>query len=419
MATSSDRGLGYAPAPAPTAAYIHIPFCRQRCFYCDFPIAVTGFQSLNLDGWVGEYVEAVCQEIAGQQYLGLPLSTVFFGGGTPSLLPIAGLEKILTAVDKSLGIAPAAEISMEIDPGTFDQAQLHSYKNLGINRFSLGVQAFQDNLLTLCGRHHRRRDIDQAIMAIAKENITNWSLDLIAGLPEQTTTDWHSSLSLALEAGPNHISCYDLVLEPQTVFDKWEQRGKLTLPPSERSANFYRHAQHVLTQAGFHHYEISNYGRPGYQCRHNQIYWRNLPYYGFGMGATSYIDGKRFGRPRTRNDYYQWLESWLKQGRKTPGERVAPLENLLESLMLGLRLTAGVTWEQLPVISPGAKQTILATLTSFGDRPWLEFYDRNNELLSPENITTAAVQRFCLTDPEGMLYSNQILSALFAALEED
>ncbi|UAJ71664.1 coproporphyrinogen III oxidase [Synechocystis sp. PCC 7339] len=403
----------------PTAAYIHIPFCRQRCFYCDFPIAVTGFQSLTLDGWVGEYVEAVCKEIAGQQYLGLPLSTVFFGGGTPSLLPIAGLEKILTTVDKHFGIATEAEISMEIDPGTFDQVQLQAYKNLGINRFSLGVQAFQDNLLTLCGRHHRRRDIDQAFTAIAKEDIKNWSLDLITGLPEQTAEDWHNSLNLALEAGPNHISCYDLVLEPQTVFDKWEQRGKLAVPPPERSADFYRHAQKALTQAGFHHYEISNYGRPGYQCRHNQIYWRNLPYYGFGMGATSYIDGKRFGRPRTRNGYYQWLNSWLNQGDKTPGETVSILENLLESLMLGLRLTAGVTWEQLPAISEDTKQTILNTLMSFGDRRWLEFYGRDNELLSPEKITTASVQRFCFSDPEGMLYSNQILSALFAALEED
>lgn len=403
----------------PTAAYIHIPFCRQRCFYCDFPIAVTGFQSLTLDGWVGEYVEAVCREIAGQQHQGQPLQTVFFGGGTPSLLPIAGLEKILLAVDQYLGIAPDAEISIEIDPGTFDQVQLQGYKNLGINRFSLGVQAFQDNLLALCGRHHRRRDIDQALMAIAKENIKNWSLDLITGLPEQTAADWHSSLALALTAGPKHISCYDLVLEPQTVFDKWEQRGKLAVLPPERSADFYRHGQEVLTQAGFYHYEISNYGRPGHQCRHNQIYWRNLPYYGLGMGATSYIDGKRFGRPRTRNGYYQWLESWLNQGCPIPGETVSPLENLLESLMLGLRLTAGVTWAQLPSVNQTEKAKILATLTSFGDRHWLEFYGEDNQMLAPNQTTTETVQRFCFTDPEGILYSNQILSALFAALEED
>ncbi|AIE74309.1 MULTISPECIES: radical SAM family heme chaperone HemW [unclassified Synechocystis] len=403
----------------PTAAYIHIPFCRQRCFYCDFPIAVTGFQSLNMDGWVGEYVAAVCREIAGQQHQEAPLKTVFFGGGTPSLLPIAGLEKILAVIDKHLGIATEAEISIEIDPGTFDQRQLQAYKNLGINRFSLGVQAFQDKLLTLCGRHHRRRDIDQALTAIAQENIKNWSLDLITGLPEQTAADWHSSLTLALAAGPKHISCYDLVLEPQTVFDKWQQWGKLAVPPSECSADFYRHGQQVLTQAGFQHYEISNYGRPDYQCRHNQIYWRNLPYYGFGMGATSYIDSKRFGRPRTRNDYYQWLESWLNQGCPTPGETVSPLENLLESLMLGLRLTAGVTWGQLPATSAGTKQIILNTLKSFGDRHWLEFYGEDNQILAPNWATTETVQRFCFTDPEGILYSNQILSALFAALEED
>lgn len=403
----------------PTAAYIHIPFCRQRCFYCDFPITPVGPHQLNLDGWVGKYVEAVCQEIQAQRPGGNVLETVFFGGGTPSLLPIAGLEKILTTVRNHFRVDNAAEISIEIDPGTFDQKQLQAYVDLGINRFSLGIQAFQDNLLAICGRHHRRLDIDLALTAIANVGVKNWSLDLITGLPEQTNKDWQNSLSLALEAQPRHISCYDLVLEPQTVFDKREQQGKLSLPPSEQSANFYRQAQQILTQAGFDHYEISNYAQPHYRCCHNQTYWRNQPYYGVGMGATSYIDGKRFGRPRTRNDYYQWLQKWLATEAISPGKRVSHTEQLLESLMLGLRLTAGVSWEQLPFVNEVKKVKILDILKPFVERNWVSIYDFQHRNLDSINLDSGLVQGFYLSDPEGMLYSNQILSSLFAALEDN
>lgn len=413
-----SRG-GKHSCPLPTAAYIHIPFCRQRCFYCDFPITPVGPHQLNLDGWVGEYVEAVCQEIQAQQTTGNILETIFFGGGTPSLLPIAGLEKILTTVREHFQVDNAAEISIEIDPGTFDQEQLQAYVNLGINRFSLGIQAFQDHLLTVCGRHHRRLDIDLALTAIDNVGVKNWSLDLITGLPEQTNGDWKNSLALALEANPKHISCYDLVLESQTVFDKREKQGNLSLPPSEQSANFYRQAQQVLTQAGFDHYEISNYAQPHYRCRHNQIYWRNLPYYGLGMGATSYIDGRRFSRPRTRNSYYQWLQEWLAAGATYPGEGVSPTEQLLESLMLGLRLTAGVTLDQLPFIDEVEKRKILDILKPFVKRHWVSIYDFQHRNLDLTNLDINFVKGFYLLDPEGILYSNQILSSLFAALEDN
>jgi oxygen-independent coproporphyrinogen-3 oxidase len=402
-----------------TAAYIHIPFCRQRCFYCDFPVSVVGQKTLSLSGWIGDYVEAVCQEIQAYAPSFLPLQTIFFGGGTPSLLPIAGLAQILRTLQAHWGIGETAEISIEIDPGTFDADQLRAYQNLGINRFSLGIQAFQDSLLATCGRHHRLTDIDQALTAIAQVGINNWSLDLISGLPTQTATDWQQSLTQAIAARPNHISCYDLVLEPQTVFDKREQRGQLALPPDDLSANFYRQAQQQLTAAGFDHYEISNYAQVGDRCRHNQVYWRNQAYYGFGMGATSYLQGQRFSRPRTRTHYYQWLKQWLNDGAPCPGETVSPTEQLLESLMLGLRLMTGVTWAQLPPVTVEQKRQILNCLEPFQQKSWVSMWDAQQNSITPANHDPDAVQGFCLQDPEGLLYSNQILSTLFATLTDE
>ncbi|MEB3161457.1 MAG: radical SAM family heme chaperone HemW [Synechocystis sp.] len=417
---SSDPLLTYPSVSSllATAAYIHLPFCRQRCFYCDFPVTVVGQKPLTLSGWIGDYVTAICQEIQGYQPDYAPLQTIFFGGGTPSLLPIAGLTQILHTLRTQWGIGDNAEISMEIDPGTFNADQLRGYQDLGINRFSLGIQAFQDDLLAACGRHHRRQDIDLALTAIAQVGINNWSLDLISGLPTQTATHWQQSLTQAIQAQPTHLSCYDLVLEPQTVFDKREQRGQLPLPPDHLSADFYRQAQRLLTQAGFDHYEISNYAKPGYYCQHNQIYWRNQPYYGFGLGATSYLNGRRFSRPRTRDTYYQWLKTWLNDGAPCPGETVSPTETLLESLMLGLRLSAGVTWDQLPAIPGQQRQQILAVIKPFIQKQWVTAWDDRPNKPTAQPADPEHSQGFRLSDPEGFLYSNQILSTLFAALTD-
>ena len=295
---------------------------------------------------------------------------------------------------------------------------MRGYQDLGINRFSLGIQAFQDSLLATCGRHHRLKEIDQALTAIAQVGVKNWSLDLISGLPNQTVTDWQESLTQAIQAKPTHISCYDLVLEPQTVFDKRDQRGQLALPPDDLSANFYRQAQQQLTQAGFDHYEISNYAQPGYQCRHNQVYWRNQPYYGLGMGATSYLNGQRSSRPRTRTTYYQWLKTWLNNGDPYPGETVSATETLLESLMLGLRLSAGVTWDQLPATTRQQRQQILAVLKPFIHRQWVTAWEDQHPLVTSYPDDPNQIRGFRLQDPEGFLYSNQILSTLFATLTD-
>lgn len=266
---------------------------------------------------IAHYLEVLCQEIRVTPAAGIPLKTVFFGGGTPSLLAPAQVEQVLTTLDHRFGLESEAEISMEIDPGTFTLEQLQGYLQVGVNRLSLGVQAFQPELLAICGRSHGLKEIEIAIALIQQAGCNHFSLDLISGLPQQTLEQWHASLEAAIALAPKHLSCYDLVVEPGTVFGKRYQPGCQPLPTDELTAQMYRLARQTLTSAGYEHYEISNYARPGYQCRHNRVYWENRPYYGFGMGATSYVQRQRYSRPRQRQTYYQWVESLAAAGGET------------------------------------------------------------------------------------------------------
>ena len=327
-------------AMIPTSAYVHIPFCRRRCFYCDFPVFVVGDRLRGeTSGTISQYVELLCQEIAMTPDLGQPLVTIFFGGGTPSLLSAEQLQHILTALDRRFGISPRAEISQEMDPGTFDLAHIQGYRHAGVNRVSCGVQAFQEDLLQICGRSHSVSDIFSAVDLIQQVQVPEFSLDLISGLPHQTLDRWQESLEKAIAIAPTHISIYDLTIESGTAFGRYYKPGDQPLPTDETTVKMYQMAQQILTDALYEHYEISNYAKPGHQCQHNRVYWENRPYYGFGMGAASYVEGKRFTRPRKTQEYYQWVQD----GGVIDCE-VTPLnEVLLDTLMLGLRLAEGVS----------------------------------------------------------------------------
>nr|WP_202950232.1 radical SAM family heme chaperone HemW [Gloeocapsa sp. PCC 73106] len=377
----------------PQSAYLHIPFCRRRCYYCDFPISVLGVKTQpETSGMIRDYVKAICQEISYSS--GKPVNTVFFGGGTPSLLPVKDLETILIAIDNTLGIAKNAEISLEVDPGTFNLSQLQSYQGLGVNRLSLGVQAFQEQLLQSCGRSHNLEDVWQAIALIQQVDSFNFSLDLISGLPNQSLVDWEESLTKAIAVAPNHLSCYDLVLEPVTAFGRIYQPGEQPLPTDIATADMYRLAQQLLTDAGYEHYEISNYAQPGYQCRHNRVYWENRPYYAFGMGAASYTTGTRFTRPRTRVEYYNWVQA----GCPISSDPVSPEDIVLETLMLGLRLTEGIYLSQFP---QSTQAVIIQAVSPYLAQDWVE-------------LTLDG--RLRLKDPEGLLFSNTVLATLFDKL---
>ncbi|CCQ61069.1 radical SAM family heme chaperone HemW [Crocosphaera watsonii] len=404
----------------PVSAYLHIPFCRRRCYYCDFPISVLGDKTnTNTSGSISEYVQFLCEEIKITPTYNRPLKTVFFGGGTPSLLPPRYLDKILATLDQQFGICADAEISMEIDPGTFSLEQLSDYKTLGVNRFSLGIQSFDDKLLEKSGRFHRYKDIEQSIDFIYKTNITNFSLDLISGLPYQTLEDWKSSLEKAIKIKPSHISCYDLVLETVTAFGKQYKPGKFPLPDDDNTMLMYKMGQRILTEAGYEHYEISNYAQQGYQCLHNLVYWENKPYYGLGMGAASYSNNQRFTRPRTRKDYYQWIEKLKQSDYSLDCDYLDTIDIILETFMLGLRLKKGVDWSKIYTsFGENIIKLIYKILLPYYQQKLVYFQDINDKFITEiKDNNLHDINRVMLSDPDGFLLSNTILADLFAQLE--
>ncbi len=413
---SLEKPEKVAETGVPSSAYVHIPFCRRRCYYCDFPISVLGDRlNIHTSTSIEQYIEVLCQEIQITPILGQPLETIFFGGGTPSLLPVRQLERILETIDKHFGITPGAEISMEVDPGTFSREQLQGYQKAGVNRVSLGVQAFQDELLGVCGRSHSSKDIFTAVDLIRQVGISNLSLDLISGLPHQTLAQWQYSLEAAIAIAPNHISCYDLVVEPVTAFGRQYQPGEKPLPTDEVTAQMYRLAQQKLESAGYEHYEISNYAQPGYQCRHNRVYWQNRSYYGFGMGAASYVQRQRFTRPRTRREYCAWVQQLTEAGGAIDCPKDTATDVLLETLMLGLRLAEGVNLsEMIQQFGQRTVKDIWTCLQAYSHQGWVEAIGADGkpvDMGEAENFS--AVERLRLTDPEGFLFSNTVLAALF------
>ncbi|MBE9069572.1 coproporphyrinogen III oxidase [Leptolyngbya cf. ectocarpi LEGE 11479] len=386
----------------PTSAYVHIPFCRRRCFYCDFPISVIGNRKRGeTSDTISTYVDWLCREINATPALGSALETVFFGGGTPSLLSVSQLETILSSLDQRFGLATNVEISMEMDPGTFDVSHVQGYSALGVNRISLGVQAFDDRLLELCGRFHRLADVERAVEAMCQ--VPSWSLDLISGLPTQTLDQWQAGLERAIAAQPHHISIYDLTLEPHTPFGKQYRPGEQPLPSEGTTVAMYRLAQHILTTAGYHHYEISNYAQAGHQCRHNRTYWENRPFYGFGMGATSYTQAQRVARPRTQQTYRQWVYQFQQTGGVLEASPLPLIEQLTDGLMVGLRLAEGID------LAPFIDRFGPAFTTMLNTR--LQTYLTTGQALLENN-------RLRLSDPDGFLISNTVLADLFNGIEQ-
>lgn len=412
--------MNFTENEQPKSVYIHIPFCRRRCFYCDFPIFVIGdLQQGENSSTIQKYVETLIQEIemtpGGRQ----TLETVFFGGGTPSLLSVHQLNQIMEILDRRFGIGAGTEISIEMDPGTFDLEKLYGYVQGGINRVSLGIQAFQDELLSMCGRSHSSQDIFTAIDLLYQVGVSDFSIDLMSGLPHQTLDQWQNSLETTVMLAPSHISSYDLIIEPGTAFHRYYKPGVPPFPDDRSTADMYRLAVQILTDAGYQHYEVSNYAFPGHQCRHNRVYWENLPYYGFGMGATSYVQGQRFTRPRKIAEYYQWVEQSIAAGGKIDCPETPVNERLLETIMLGLRLTDGINCATLvDRFGENVLQGIWPSLHQYHLKGWVEILTSEGIpiALSPES-PLPATSRIRLTDPEGFLFSNTILATLFQQME--
>lgn len=367
---------------------------------------------------MSHYITTLLREIAAtpRPDHSPPLETVFFGGGTPSLLSVAQVETILNAIDQRFGIATTAEISMEMDPATFERSHIQGYKNAGVNRISLGAQAFQSELLSAAGRFHRRADILQAASLIHQTGIENFSLDLISGLPNQTIEDWQDSLEQAIALAPTHLSIYDLVVEPQTAFDRYFTPGEAPLPSDQVTAEMYNMAYQFLTERGYDHYEICNFAKPGYEARHNLTYWRCEFNYGFGMGATSYINHQRIDRPRTQKTYQDWVSQFIANGGKTEDTVLPKEEQVMETIMMGLRLAPGISMAQIyAVYRETGLRKLESAIAPHIQNQWVIV---SNAQKVSSNITNLEPgSRIRLSDPKGFLMSNVVITDAFNALE--
>ena len=283
----------------PLSLYIHIPFCETKCPYCDFNTYS------HIEPMIPSYLEALRTEIEiwGNMLRSPLLGTVFFGGGTPSYVPVKGLDSILKTVASSFNITEGVEITLESNPGDLNEATLGDYLGAGVNRLSIGVQSFDDQMLTLLGRRHTSDDAVQAFEAALKAGFTNVSIDLMYGLPDQTMDIWFETLKTAQQLDPHHISLYALTIEEDTPMHNWVASGRMTDPDPDLSADMYLLAEERMDSLGYCHYEISNWSKPGFKSEHNLAYWKNLSYLGVGPGAHSYISDCRFRNIRSPREY--------------------------------------------------------------------------------------------------------------------
>ena len=389
----------------PRSAYLHIPFCHRRCFYCDFAVVPLGDHADGANsGSIAGYLELLLGEIAAAP-AGPPLATVYVGGGTPSMLTPAQVGSLLAALGTHFGLAPGAEISLEMDPASFDGPRLAGYLAAGVNRVSLGGQSFDDAVLARLGRRHRSTDLLQAAhwlhQARQGGDLASWSLDLIQGLPHQGLASWREQLAQAMALAPPHLSIYDLIIEPGTVFAWRQGRGELELPDADLGADLMELTAQALQAAGYGHYEISNFALPGHASRHNRVYWSGAGWWGFGLGATSAPWGQRLARPRTRAAYAEWLAESHPASRGTQAAGL-PFD---ERLLVGLRRREGVRLADLA----GQAGVTSAELGDLLGR-WQPFRERG--LLLQEG------PRWRLSDPEGLALSNGVLRELLAWWEE-
>ena len=346
----------------PVALYVHVPFCRSRCAYCDFN-TYAGLETL-----MQAYVAAVCREIeaAGERWGHLTVPTVYFGGGTPSLLPLDLLSKLFRALRSAFHVSRHAEITLEANPGTVTPAYLRRLRDLGVNRLSLGVQSAHDDELCILGRIHTWAQAVETVEAARAAGFDNLSLDFIFGLPTQTLSRWRETLKAALSLGPEHLSLYGLSVEEGTPLEQRIASGELPPPDEDVAAEMYELAEEVLAGAGFFHYEISNWAKANlqsltsnlqfpmwwpkpetlsehispYVCRHNLVYWRNERWLGVGAGAHSWLDGRRWANVRHPREYIAAQERG-----DTPVAEVEEIDHRLEmgeTMMMGLRLAEGV-----------------------------------------------------------------------------
>ena len=317
--------------------YIHIPLCVKKCAYCDFA-SFAGRMSQK-----DAYVQAVCREIRAQAaFFGRrSVKSVFFGGGTPTLLEGGQVQIIMDTLRSSFDFQTQAEISMEGNPGTLTMENLLAYRSAGVNRLSIGVQSMDDALLAAIGRIHTAAQARDAVCMAREAGFDNLNLDLMLGLPGQSVEQWEKTLSLAIGLAPEHLSCYSLILEEGTPLDAQIKAGKCaSLPDEDALDKTDALTERLLLEAGYERYEVSNYAKPGRMCRHNLVYWECEPYLGIGCAAHSDMDGQRFYNPSDWEEYMRLVQTDA-QIRASEGDG-STQERMFERMMMGLRMVRGV-----------------------------------------------------------------------------
>ena len=316
--------------------YLHIPFCVKKCAYCDFLSFPSGQEIQR------QYAKRLMEDIdcMGKEYGDIPVDTIFIGGGTPSVPESRLIVDLMEHVNRAFQISDGAEISMEANPGTVTREKLKEYRRAGINRISFGLQSANDRELKLLGRIHTWAEFLESF-ALAREcGFTNLNIDLMSALPGQTCESWKDTLKRVTDLEPEHISAYSLIIEEGTPFgEKYgSEEGRKLLPDEDSEREMYHETKRFLRECGYERYEISNYAKPGWECRHNIGYWTGVPYLGLGLGASSYMNGSRFA---VSSDMQQYLEE--KPGTFTDVEKLTKKDMEEEFFYVGLRMTAGVS----------------------------------------------------------------------------
>lgn len=316
----------------PTSAYVHIPFCIQICYYCDFSKVFIKNQPVDA------YLQALIREF--RSYDITELRTLYIGGGTPTSISAVQLDYLLTELSRDLNLNTLEEFTIEANPGDLTVDKIEVLQKSAVNRVSLGVQTFNDKHLKRIGRSHNEAQIYSTIDALKTAGFQNISIDLIYALPGQTMDDVRSNVAKALSLNIPHLSLYSLILEHHTVFMNKMRRGKLHLPTEDLEAEMFEYIISEMERNGFEHYEISNFTKPGFESRHNLMYWDNVEYYGVGAGASGYLDGIRY---RNRGPIQHYLKGVSEGNARLSEEVLSKNEMMEEELFLGLRKKEGVS----------------------------------------------------------------------------
>ena len=357
--------------------YVHIPFCKSKCFYCDF----VSFS--NISDKEDKYIECLLKDIKNEGFQNRILSkngyeeeylidTIFIGGGTPSYIKDVHIKEILETIKENFNVKEDAEITIEVNPGTVDIKKLKTYKEAGVNRLSIGLQVSQANLLKEIGRIHTYKDFVNTFKSARKVGFNNINVDLLIGLPNQKGEDAKDTINKVLELDPEHISVYSLILEDGTILNSLIKAGKLELPEDEEERVMYWYIKGILKEHGYNHYEISNYAKEGYECKHNLHCWKQKEYLGYGINSSSFLNDVRYTKIDNIDKYIENIEKEKYSKNLIFDERLDIDDKMKEYMLLGLRTIEGISIKEFK--------------EKFNTNPFMLYFESLDKLLKDDLI---------------------------------